>query len=61
MSIGYVLHDLSMFSPPEEIKALLDELRAESDPGEHLKRQINDLEQILRDAEEFRKDLAEVN
>ncbi|WP_072281890.1 hypothetical protein [Rappaport israeli] len=28
MSIGYVLHDLSMFSPPAQIKALLDELRA---------------------------------
>lgn len=51
MSIGYVLHDLSMFSTPEQIKALLDELRAEPpNKGKHLKRQINDLERILQDA-----------
>lgn len=61
MSIGYVLHDLSMFSTPEQIKALLDELRAEPNKGKHLKRQINDLERILQDAKELRKDLAENN
>ena len=59
MSIGYVLHDLSMFSPPEEIKALLDELHAEPEKGEHLKRQIRDLEKALIDAMQLRKDLAD--
>lgn len=60
MSIGYVLHDLSMFSPPEEIKALLDELRTEPDPSEQLQRQIDELEQILQEAEKLREDIAQV-
>lgn len=53
MNAGYILYEFDMFTPAEEIREALEEMRAVENKTPQVHGLIQDLEKLLKNAEAF--------
>ena len=53
MDTGYTLYEFDMFTPAEEIREALEEMRAVENKSPQVNSLIEDLEKLLKSAEAF--------
>ena len=53
MDTGYTLYEFDMFTPAEEIREALEEMRAVENKSPQVNSLIQDLEKLLKSAEAF--------